>query len=381
MIKAVILGAGNGTRMRPLTENRPKPLLRVVEKTILEHNLDQLDGLVKEVIIIIGYNAEMIKSKIGDSYGGISIRYVIQDNPKGTGDAARRAVEFIDDEFILLNGDDLYLRSDIERSIQRCPSILLGSVDNPSSFGVVECNNEVVTGLVEKPENPLSGSLVNTGLYFLNKSIFDFDIEKSPRGEYEFTDYIKRLITKESLYFQKAKRWIPVSYPWNLLQANQLFLNGLERSISGRVGSDCSIIGNVTIEEGAIIKSGARIEGPTLVRSGSIIETGTLIRRSIIGDNSHIGSQVKIECSYLGDGVNIFDNSSIMDSIIGDNCRIGANTITSNSTSDGKTIMVKIKDRMIDSGKVKLGSIIGDNSVIKDNSLISPGSVIKSEGS
>ncbi len=380
MIKAVILAGGNGVRMNPLTLTRPKPLMPVVNKTIIEHNLDQLEGLVKEVIIVIGYKGDMIKSLIGDNYGKIKVSYVVQEHQLGTADAAKQAVYFLEDKFILMNGDDLYFREDIKKCLKKYPSILVGRVSTPSFFGVVDCYNDFVRGLIEKPETSDPNALVNTGFYFLDKSIFDFNIEKSLRGEYEFTDYIKAFILNHRLYFRETDKWIPVSYPWNLLGANEFILSSLRRDIRGKVEKGCTINGSVVIEKGAYIKSGTYIEGPAFIRSGAIIGPNAYIRgKTVVGENTRIGANVEIKNSMIGNNTFIPHLSYVGDSIIGDNCNIGAGSIMANFRFDQSSIKVMIKDEMVDSGREKLGVVIGDNSSIGVNSSLMPGVLIGSD--
>ncbi len=220
---AIILVAGKGLRMRPLTLFRPKPLLEISNKTILEHNLGQLDGIVKEAVLVIGYKGEMIKGFIGNQFKNIKIRYVLQKKRLGTGHAVKKAIPYIKDKFILMNGDDLYNRNDIKRCIKKFPSILLAKVEKPENFGVVITSKNIVKSLIEKPKKPVS-NLVNCGFYFLDKSIFNFKIKKSSRGEYEVTDYIKKLIEKEKLYWVNAQKWIPIFPCLEVFKENEFLL-------------------------------------------------------------------------------------------------------------------------------------------------------------
>ncbi len=380
MIKAVIIAGGNGVRMHPLTLEKPKPLLKVAEKTILEHNLDQLQGLIKEVIIVIGYRGEMIRSLIGERYGKIKVKYVVQESQLGTGDAAKKAARMIDDKFLLMNGDDLYFKEDIKNCLKKNPSILLGTVRNPSSFGVVECHDDFVRSIIEKPDNPSSDALVNTGLYFLDKSIFDFSIEKSSRGEYEFTDYIRALIMNKRLYFKTTFRWMPISYPWNLLEANEFLIKETKRSVRGKVDRNCSIIGKVDIERGVLIKNGTRIEGPVRIRSGSIIGPNAFIRgNTIIGEDCRIGSGVEIKSSVIGNGTAIPHLSYVGDSVIGEYCNIGGGTVVANFRLDEKSVTVNVKGEKVDTGRKKFGMVLGDRCNIGVNCSLMPGTVIGSD--
>src|SRR3989344_2071773 len=123
-MQAVILAAGKSTRTYPLTLTRPKPLLKAANKTILEHNLDNLNGAVDEVILIVGYKMEMIREKFGNNYNTIKIKYIEQKEQLGTGHAAMLAEPYIKDKFILMAGDDIYSRDDIKKCVKYPYSIL-----------------------------------------------------------------------------------------------------------------------------------------------------------------------------------------------------------------------------------------------------------------
>jgi len=259
-MQAVILAAGKGTRMLPLTETKPKPLLKVANRTILEHNLEQLREIAEEVIIVTGYKNELIENFFGNRFKDIEIKYVRQKEALGTGDALKMAAGLLKDKFLVLNGDDLYFKEDIKKVLVREPCILLKESENPENFGVVMIENNEVVEIEEKPEN-FRGNLVNTGLYFLNKGIFDFKIEKSKRGEYELTDYVKKI---SGLKFAIAENWFSLTYPWNLLDVNEFLLRNIEKKIKGKI-ENCYIGENVQIGEGTVIKSGSYIESNVII--------------------------------------------------------------------------------------------------------------------
>ena len=164
-MQAVILAAGEGTRVRPLTITRPKPSLKVLGKSILEYNLEALSSLVDEVILVVGYKGREIEKTIGHHFKSLRINYVWQERQLGTAHAAKKAKKLIKDKFLLLNGDDVYSKRDIKECLEKFPSILLGKVKDPSKFGVVETKRNFVKDIIEKPRKPVS-DLVNTGLYF-----------------------------------------------------------------------------------------------------------------------------------------------------------------------------------------------------------------------
>ncbi|MDD4358846.1 MAG: nucleotidyltransferase family protein, partial [Candidatus Pacebacteria bacterium] len=244
-MKAIILASGNGVRFLPLSKTNPKPLTKILGKSILEHNLSNLEGIIDEAFIVIGYLGDKIKEAIGDNYNGIRIKYVLDNEIIGTGNSARLAAEQInDDKIIIMNGDDLYHKSDIKKLFSKCPSIAVKKVEDPHSFGIVSIENGKVLQIEEKPQNPKS-DLANIGLYCFPKSIFSEQIEKSERGEYEITDYVKKLIDSNNLNYVEADYWIPASYPWDLFNmANSLFKDFKFKKL-GKIEKGAVIKGNI----------------------------------------------------------------------------------------------------------------------------------------
>ncbi|MBL7150064.1 MAG: NTP transferase domain-containing protein [Candidatus Pacebacteria bacterium] len=378
-LQAIILAAGKGKRFQPLTNGRPKPLLKVLNKTILEYNLDQLNNLLKEVVLVVGYQGEKVKNLIGESYKNLKIKYVFQKAQLGTGNAAKKALSLIGDKFLLLNGDDLYDREDIKKCLKKYPCILLARAKNLSNFGIVSCEGKFVKGIIEKPKEP-ADNLVNTGLYFLPKSIFNFKIKKSPRGEYEFTDYLGEFIKKEKLFFIKAKNWKSLSYPWDLFEVNEFLLKREKGIREGKVEKNSQIKGKIIIEKGTLIKSGSYLQGPIYIGKNSQIGPNCYIRGPVsIGENCVLGQAVEIKNSIIGANAKIFHLSYVGDSIIGENCNLGAGTITANLRFDQKTIKLITDGKLVDTKRKKFGCILGDNVEAGINVSIMPGVLIGSD--
>lgn len=220
-MQAVILAAGKGTRMRPLSSKLPKPLLQLGPQRILEHTIDQLQGIASEIILVVGYRGGLIQKSFRDRYRGMKITYVWQKEQLGTGHAALQTFPYLKGPFLLLYGDDMYFKEDIEQVLKYCPSLLLGKTRDLSQFGVVETRGKWIVGLVEKPKNPKS-SFANAGMYYLDPHVFRAKIRKSKRGEYEFTDYIKILLKKgKRIAFHVTDRWRPINTLENLREARQ----------------------------------------------------------------------------------------------------------------------------------------------------------------
>ena len=313
-VKAVILSAGKGTRWIPLTLAHQKSVYKVGPFSILEHNLDQLQGLVKEAVIIVKHKKEEVMSLVGDSYKDIKIRYVLQKRFLGTADAAKAALPFLGSRFILLNGDDLYDKADIKNCLKKFPCLLLFKAkSNFSSFGQVITKEDRVEGIKEKPKRIIS-NLVNTGLYFLGKEIFNYKIKKSSRGELEFTDYLKNLIKDRPLYFFIAKKWLPVSYNWDLLKAGEFFSKNKkfpQPKNHFSVGSNVLLKGPVYIGNNVVIEENCSLEGNTFIGDNSLIGQGSVIKNSIIGESTLIGRNNYIVNSIIGKNCNLGDEVSV----------------------------------------------------------------------
>src|SRR3989344_4861215 len=193
-MQAVILAAGKSTRTYPLTLTRPKPLLKVGNKAILEYNLDNLNGIVSEAIIVVGYKKNMIKEYFGKKYRGIKLKYVEQKQQLGTGHALLVAQNHVKGRFILMMGDDIYAKQDIKNCSRHRYSILASRVKDPRNFGVIIEKNSFMWDFEEKPRKPKS-NLANNALYSLDEKIFDYlkKAKKSKRREIELPDALKQL--------------------------------------------------------------------------------------------------------------------------------------------------------------------------------------------
>lgn len=372
-MKAVILCAGKGLRLWPLTLTLPKPLIKIFEKSVLEHNLEQLKGIVKEVILIIGYKGELIKEKIGSSYKGLKIRYLWQRNPQGTAQAAKIAQPILGERFLLLNGDDFYFREDLKKLLKIFPSILVKKNKDPSCFAGVVVKDNQIKDIIEKPKQKIS-ELASTGAYYLPKTIFRYRIKKSIRGEYEFPDYVKEFIKKNTLYFVEAKNWIPLSFSWNLLEAKDYFLKKKKTKIEGKIERGARIQGKLILKKGSIIRSGSYILGPVFVGENCLIGPNCFLREgTVIGNNCRIGQAVEIKNSIIYEKTNIAHLSYVGDSIIAKNCNLGAGTIIANLRHDGETVKSMINNQLVDTQRKKFGTVFGEGVKTGIGTLIYPG--------
>ncbi len=377
-MKAVILAAGEGERMHPLTYTRPKVMLPLANKPILEHLLLEMKKAgITEFLFVVGYYAETVRNYFDDgAKWGVSIEYITQKQQLGTGHAVERAEGRIDGKFLVANGDIIVKSEDIRQLMAADKiTLTLTEVDNPADLGVVELKGNRIRRIYEKVPKPPS-RLVNTGLYMLTQDIFPaiINVPPSPRGEYELTDALQYLIDQGyPIGYQFINYWLDLTYPWDLLEANESFLSDLKAANLGEVEDNVTIKGEVSIGKGAHIKANSYIEGPVIIGEQCYIGPYCYLRPSTtIGDNCHIGSMVEIKNSIIMSNTKIPHHNYIGDSIIGEECNFGAGTKIANLRFDGKSI--KVMD--IDTGRRKLGAIIGDRVQTGINASINAGTVI-----
>lgn len=338
-MQAVILAAGKSTRTYPLTITKPKPLLKVANKTLLEHNLDNLNNFADEVIIVVGYKKNLIKKYIGNKYKNLKIRYVEQKRQLGTAHALLMAKPHIKGRFVLLMGDDIYSKEDIKNCIEHRYSILTSKIKGSqlSNFGVVIEKNGILVDFKEKPRKFVS-DLISTAFYSLDAKIFDFinQVKKSERNEFELPDAIKLLSKKQKVYCIKSRKWLPIAHAWDLLKADKQF-----RKDKNLIGKNSKIYGNVknsTIGDNCLIRG--FVEN-SIIMDKAIIGKDSVVKDSIIGENayfegktiskSNVYSSVKNKKIKVGRlGAIIADNVKAKNVVIKAGCKIWPNKSVSN---------------------------------------------------
>ena len=377
-MKAVILAAGEGTRMHPLTHTRPKVMLPIANRPILEHLL--IEGIKAEIenfIFVIGYHGETVRHYFGDgARWGVKIEYATQREQLGTAHALMMVQGLLDGTFLLLNGDVLVKGSDITR-VLAMDGLALSVIEVASAenLGVVRVVEDRVVAIYEKVEKPPT-NLVNAGLYLLTEDIFDAlsRTNRSPRGEYEITDSLGLMIEDgHAITCERLNYWLDLSYPWDLLEANESLLGEMEPENLGEVEEHVVIRDPVSIGKGTLIRANSYIQGPVVIGENCQVGPNCYIRpATAIGDECHIGSAVEVKNSIIMRGTKIPHHNYIGDSVIGEGCNFGAGTKIANFRFDEKEIIVG----NIDTGRRKLGAIIGDGVETGINASINVGSLI-----
>lgn len=396
-MKAVILAAGEGVRLQPLTDNRPKHLIPVACKPILEHLIDNLAACnISDILLVVGKWKDAIEQHFGKGANrGIEIRYVVQPAVLGTAHAIGMARDFVGDAPFLTLYGDIYTTANAIREVlesfekDSCAATMaVAPVATPRFFGIVTIENGYVRSVVEKPTSTSrAGNMANAGIFAFSSAIFEAikKTSKSKRKEFEITQSLRILMergAKIKATVLEGGTWKDIGRPWDLLEANELALKSIKPSIQGRIEEGARLSGLVAIEDEAVVRSGAYVEGPVLISQSAEIGPNCHIRSfSSIGRNVRIGGGCEVKNSIVMDDTKVPHLSYVGDSILGERCNLGAGTIIANLRFDGKPVKMMISGRLIDSGKRKLGAVLGDDVQTGVNTSILPGVKIGSHSS
>jgi bifunctional UDP-N-acetylglucosamine pyrophosphorylase/glucosamine-1-phosphate N-acetyltransferase len=378
-MQAVVLAAGEGTRMRPLTETVPKPMLPVADRPLVAHTVDAaVDAGAEELVFVVGYEADAVREHFGSEYRGVPVEYAVQEEQLGTAHAVDAATEYLDGDFVVLNGDDLYDERSIQALFDTCPALGAYQVEDPRPYGVFSLEGDRVVDVVEKPEDPPSDR-VNVGAYHFPAEAREWvgEVALSERGEYEITDVVERLVAEREVRAVPVERWMGVGRPWELLEANEWKLGELERRIEGEVKGDAELRGNVVVEEGATIESGVVVEGPALVRSGADVGPNAYVRgATLLAEDTHVGHGVEVKNSVVMAGTNVPHLTYCGDSVLGPDVNLGAGTQIANLRHDGGDVKLTVKGERVSTGRRKMGLVAGPGAKTGVNASIDPGVVL-----
>ena len=371
-MKAVILAAGEGKRLRPFTETMPKVMLPVANKPVLEHVLDALKNSgITEIILVVGYKKEVIMDYFKD-YKEIKITYVVQDKQLGTAHALSNAENHINSSFIVIPGDNIIDRKSIAKLVQDTSEycILIKEHLQPSKYGVVFMKDGKLKEIVEKPSEEI-GKFISTGIYKLPKTIFK-DIETCRlQGVYDLSSVIQNLIKQEkTINTILADSWMDIVYPWDLIHVNENMIRNVKSTIGGIIEKGVITKGDVLIGKETKIHSGSYIVGPVVIGEGCEIGPNACIFPSTtIGNNSVINPFTEIRNSVVMDDVHIGSNSFITHSIIarGTILRNHFSNIPGENTLEIEGEYKKVKN---------IGVMIGEDCTIESQVVAEPGIII-----
>lgn len=406
--KACILAAGEGKRLVPLTETRPKPLIPIGNKPLLHHTIEVLQRVgISELLLIVGYKKEQIEEYFQEGQNfNVKITYSEQKQFLGTGHATQLAENFANGEPFMLIYGDLFMDPVIYHQVlddfhkNHYQGVISAKpMPDPTKWGILNVDETgLLVKIVEKPADDSYGNLANTGVYVFSSQIFNAlrQIEKSPRGEYELTDAISYMIDRGNDihvvdladYF-----WSDVGHPWQLFDATEYIVNQLPGphttktdlpppkiiNEGGIIEDFVTIHGTVKIGKNSIIKSGSYIEGPLIIGENCVIGPNAYLRPfSVIGNHCKIGNASEIKGTIILNHTAIPHLSYVGDSIIGEHVNFGCGSITANLRLDKQAVPMQVKGSRVDTGRRKLGTIVGDYAQLGIQVSIMPGKTIGS---
>ena len=371
-MKAVILAAGEGKRLRPFTETMPKVMLPVANKPVLEYVFDAVKNSgIDEIINVVGYKKEVIMEYF-KNYEDIDIKYVVQDKQLGTAHALLQAKKYINDPFIVLSGDNIIDQSSISKLIKDKSkhSLLIKEHTHPSKYGVVFVKKSILKEIVEKPKGEL-GKFISTGIYKLPSSVFDDVEELTSQGVYALSSVVQSIVERgENVSTVTADSWMDIVYPWDLIHVNEAMIRSASASVSGIIEKGVTMKGAISVGKNTTIYSGCYIVGPVVIGEGCEIGPNACIFPSTtIGNNSVVHPFSEIRNSVLMNDVHIGSNSFISHSVIARGS-IMANNF---STMSGKaTIEIEGEFKKLET----IGTMVGENCTLGSSVIVEPGIII-----
>jgi mannose-1-phosphate guanylyltransferase len=338
--QAVIMAGGEGTRLRPLTNTRPKPLLPVLGRPCIEHTVrSMVRAGVEEVFLALGYRSEDVVRALGEGDGfGARVIYAYEDQPMGTAGAVKLLEDRLDDTFLVGSGDtltdaDLSKLTDLHFRSGAVATMGLTEVERPEQFGIVGMDRAGrIERFKEKPKTEeVFSNVINAGTYVLEKEA----LSHIPAGtKYDFSkNLFPDLLSKgRPLYAGRLDGyWKDIGNPADLLQANL--------AMAERHGEPTFLPGMVT--EGPILATevlgeGAEIVGPTYLGEGVTLERGSIVRASAVGRSSLVGRGASIEHSLLLDGCVVHAGAKVLNCVLGEGCIIGPGVLLEGSVLGDK---------------------------------------------
>ncbi len=368
MKQAVILAAGEGQRLRPFTVNRPKVMLSIADKPILQYVVESLaQNGIRNIVLVVGYRKDQVFDYMGSgNQFGVNITYVTQGKQLGTAHALAQTKEVTENEFLVLPGDNLIQADTIAQFVTLEPeAMLVKRVDNPGGYGVVTMNGGKVTEIIEKPEEA-SSNIVSTGIYSFTTEIFNF-IEP----ELNIPDVVNNMITKGHHIDARETdgTWLDVIYPWDILELNGAILRQIQASSGGTIEAGVSLKGRVSVGKNTVIRSNSYVAGPVVIGDGCDIGPNVCISPATsVGNNVVISPFTHIKNSVIGDDVNIGAGCIIHDSVIDKGCIIRGHFMACSGQDE-----VKVDHEHY---LVNVGAMLGEGCSLGNNVVAQPGVIV-----
>ncbi len=376
-MKAVVLAAGEGTRLRPFTNTRPKVMIPVANRPVLEYVVKALvENGVKDIVLVVGYRKERITSYFGSGEAlGANIDYVVQDKQLGTAHALLAAKPKVDKEFLVLAGDNIVDAKMVAQLLNhdKGMAVAVATSEMASKYGVVDVEGDEVVNIVEKPAVSIE-TTISTGMYRFTSEVFPVLEEARLKGVMAITQALvpnlKRLRLKA---VHGNGKWMDIVYPWDIIKVNGAAMEWQGLSVQGTVEDNVFFKGQVSIGAGTRIRSGCYIEGPV-----------------VIGEGCDIGPYVAIQgATSIGNGVSIGPYASIVESVIMSGCSLGPHSHLSHCVLDegvtaGPGLLAACGSANVNIDREffhlrKIGSLFGQSAVIGSGVACEAGTIVGSE--
>ncbi|HPE63624.1 MAG TPA: sugar phosphate nucleotidyltransferase [Methanothrix sp.] len=387
MRQAIVLAAGEGRRLRPLTATLPKAMLPVGGKPILENILERAkEAGVEKFVIVVGHKKEKIIDHFGDGSDlDVAIEYVVQDEGLGTGRALLSAEELAEDRFLVMNGDVLCDAASLERMVEEGgPAVATARVEDPDPerdwiLKIADGFLKTVDGKERAP----SSALIFAGISLLDRRIFDAlraVIPSSDEGRRELDlmeGVLSLLADGVQIRAVEVESWIEIVLPWDILEANET-VPPESRGVLGEVDGGATLAGEVAVGKGTVIRSGSYLEGPVVIGEGCEIGPNSLIRGpSSLGDGVRVGTGAVIERSVIMEGTEVSHLCYVGDSVVGPGCSLGVGTIVANRRHDGSEVVSYAEGKRAETDRRTLGAVLGEEAKTGVGTLVYPGTVIE----
>ena len=368
MKQAVILAADEGQRLRPFTVTKPKVMLSIAGKPILNYVVESLarNG-IRNIVLVVGYRRQQVFDYLGSGEQfGVDITYITEERQLGTAHALAQAKAVTENEFLVLPGDNLIKADTIAHFVAIKPeAVLVKRVDNPTRYGVVTIDNGMVKDIIEKPREAKS-NVVNTGIYTFTTEIFSF-IE----AQLDIPDVLNNMLAQgKPINAQKTDgAWLDIVYPWDILNLNDAVLRQIQTNLGGTIETGVSLKGLVSVGKDTIIRSNSYIVGPVVIGNNCDIGPNVcILPATSIGDNVVISPFCNVKNSVINDDTSIGPSCIIQDSVIDNGC-----VIKGHFTACSSQVEVKING---EHHLVNIGAMLGEGCSLDNNVVAQPGVIV-----
>ncbi|QCJ45847.1 MULTISPECIES: sugar phosphate nucleotidyltransferase [Haloprofundus] len=391
---AVVLAAGEGRRLRPLTRNRPKPMLPAATRPIIEHVFDALlSAGVTDLHVVVGYKRERVQNHIGPSYEGVSVTYHVQEKQLGSGHSLLQAADAVGDEFLVVNGDQVVEPQLVQAVVETHDSysesereavaatLCVVESERASRYGSVRLDGDRVVELVEQPKEGRY-RLVNAGVYAFTSTIFEA-IRETPAvdGTTALPDTIARLVDSDASVRGVLSEgyWTDATYPWDLLAATRrlladgthLFRSSADTETRTDAGVRCHGDG-VWVAPGARVHESATLQAPVVVAADCEIGPGAVVGPNVaVGQNATVESNAVVVDSIVDEDTRVGPNSTVVDCVTGQAVWFGPSCAVTGGPGDVRV------DTRIHEGK-RLGAVVGDRVHAEGDVSFAPGTLVGS---